>query len=212
MSDPTRYYLDVKTAVWIPSLQALISAALWAVAGFGLSSVANFVLGATITPWVPAVVAFCVVSVISFRTLIDDWRVAMYGSEAEQPEAAQLIAQPPEPIRIEIHSQEGRRVQFADLPVRPDQLKALGDGIANGKTFSEGSWVGGVNGVFTRSEFVALRDVLLQRGFIAWRSYSKPSAGVEITRGGLSLFRNIAHLPDLEVIDQSPIDLKWIDD
>jgi hypothetical protein len=115
------------------------------------------------------------------------WRREVYR------DPVQLIDQPrviqPSKVRIELVRDEGRSLDFIDLPIDQDRLIPLARGVLAGeKTLSET----GTSGILTRSEFTALRAELIRRGLAAWNNPHTPARGVSLTRGGQAAFRSFA--------------------
>ena len=184
-----KHYFSLKVAVAVPALQALVSAVFWAVGVFGMVAVGNFVLGLTVPSWAVSVVAFSFIGVITWRVLLDDWRHLIYGLEDTHQEPAQMDYHP-EPIRIELASDNGRSMSYIDLPVDVDRLQLLGSGLVEGESFTEARWVGDA---FSRREFVLLRDTMIRRGMAAWVSERDTARGVKITQKGMAIFRYVSN-------------------
>lgn len=103
---------------------------------------------------------------------------------------------PPQPDKVRVEMVKpldgGRQTQLAELPVSYDQLRELADGIARGAPLSENAW-SGPGRPFTRSEFGALRGVLISRGWAVWRREGSPGQGIELTSSGRAIVRYFAN-------------------
>ena len=110
----------------------------------------------------------------------------------------------PEPVRIELIQDSGRRCQFVDLPVSENQLIQLATGIQSGASFSEGQFTGS-GAPFSRSEFRSLRDIFLRRDWLAWRNERSKNQGLEFTRAGSAVMRYYASLANTpQLIERNP--------
>jgi hypothetical protein len=101
---------------------------------------------------------------------------------------------PPAPawgVRAEIT--EGKRWQFADIPVRPGPLHKLAGAVIEGdESFTERT---AAANDMTQAEFYILRDLMVERGLAAWNHPTRRQNGVSLTRGGLALLRAIVNTP-----------------
>ncbi|MBN2549684.1 MAG: hypothetical protein JXB15_11030 [Anaerolineales bacterium] len=122
----------------------------------------------------------------SFRPEFPAW---LPEYQAEMTAQAQPQAQS---IRVILDRDNGRSLEFCDLPASREQLAALAHGLLEGgATLSESHWTGS-GGTFTRSQFAALRSELLKRGLVAWNSPGTPARGVCLTRPGKAAMRAFA--------------------
>lgn len=113
------------------------------------------------------------------------------------------IGEPPpqryEPVRVELIQDGGRHVDYLDLPAKPEQLRALADGLSAGRQFSLSAW-SGAGKAFSRSEFEALRSALLARGLARWRNPESQAQGIELLASGRAILRQFSsdtHSPTL---------------
>lgn len=100
---------------------------------------------------------------------------------------------PRETVRVEIAEDDGRRQQFVDLPVGVEKMIRLSRSLVAGSTFSESQWTG-AGALFSRSEFHALRDEMLRRGWIVWKNPSAPAQGLAPTRTGWAVIKYFAEM------------------
>lgn len=104
-----------------------------------------------------------------------------------------VIGQPlpllPEPqtVRVEISEDQGRHVEFIDLPARPEQLKSLATGLQQGRTFALTAW----SNQFTRPEFEMLRDEMVRRGLARWKNDKHHQLGADLTPAGRAVFKRL---------------------
>lgn len=122
------------------------------------------------------------------------WRRSAYAPD--EP----LYLPPPAPaqvqtVRVELSENRGARLNLIDLPASAEQLAALARGLLDGLPFSEAQWSGG-GGLFTRSEFAALRGELIRRGLARWNSPGTPARGAALTPAGRAVMRQFAMLSD----------------
>ncbi len=111
-----------------------------------------------------------------------------------------------ERLRVAVLDRDGTRGVFLDLPIDEGRMIALADGLMRGKSLSESSWIGS-QGIFSRSEFYALRDELIKRGLLRWVNPRAHSQGVELTPGGRALVRHFASIsasPPRQLVDALP--------
>jgi hypothetical protein len=187
MNDSNHEYLTIRAGLALPALQAVVNGVFYGVAVAGLVGVSNH-LAITDLPVLPvAVVVFSLSGLGKWRTLIEDWRVLLYGLGDIEVPGPETIP----PVRVELASNNGRTVQFADLPIEPERLIALGAGLAEGVSFTEASWTGS-GAPFSRTEFVRLRDVMVRRGLAAWNSPNDNARGLRVTSKGMAVMRHFA--------------------
>ena len=98
-------------------------------------------------------------------------------------------------VRLELASDNGRRLQFADLPVKHETLVRFAQGVLDGQSLTEAAWCGNGNLFSSRSEFVSLRDALISRKLAAWNNPACTARGWGLTRSGLAAFRYLSESP-----------------
>lgn len=91
------------------------------------------------------------------------------------------------------------RGHYETLPVEPEKLYKFAQGILDGRGFAEAEWIG-KRGLFSKSEYAALRSSLLARGVIRWVNEDAHAQGVEVTKGGVAFFRAIVSENDADKI------------
>lgn len=184
---------NLTDGVIVPGLQALITAVL---TGFAAGALAAWV-GAPY--WGVGFTAAALAALASWLSYRARWAFVMeriLGVDLNQDGViGQPEPEPPparaEPVRIEIIQEGGRAGDFIELPARPEQLRMLADGLQGGRAFSQSVWTGN-SGIFTRSEFEALRAELLRRGLAKWRKEGAPGQGIELTPPGRAVMRRFA--------------------
>lgn len=183
--------LTVRSGVLIPLLQALVTGLVY---GIGVSVVAwvmNMMGFDQAEWWKIGLGAFLLAFARAWLYLLKEWRKYIYGEE--QPDYPTVIE--PQTVKLEISANDGRTMQFIDLPADTRQLIQLGQGITEGLSFTEAQWVGRGQ-PFTRTEFVRLRSELIKRGFLAWNSDLDPARGVRVTGKGRAVMRQFASMTD----------------
>lgn len=174
-------YLTFLVSVTIPLAQAILTGLL-----LGAVAVAVlYIVGASI---IIASLVAAFGAAAAWLASVRWWRRQLSSSEVSSP----LSYVEPEPVRIELLYPNG--ADFIDLPVSMDKLTALARGLSSGASFTEASWCGGSNKVFSRAEFVQLRDEMLRRGLLELNSPSTAARGYRLTRGGAACVRYLAEL------------------
>lgn len=85
----------------------------------------------------------------------------------------------------------GQQTQIIDLPSDSERLEKLARGLLAGLPLSESQWTGG-RGIFTRSEFSALRGELIRRGLVQWNNSHTTARGAALTASGRAIMRRFA--------------------
>jgi len=185
-------YLTIRTAVVLPGLQALVNGVFYGVVTSGVVVVANSMEVLDVPAWGVGVTVGSLSGLYAWRNLLDDWRSLLYGV-LDDPVSEPVGIIQPQPVRVELSGNDGRSMQFIDLPAEQDQLIALGAGIVEGLSFTEAQWTG-AGGVFSRSQFVQLRGEMLRRGLLMWNSQNDNARGVRVTGKGAALLRHFASI------------------
>jgi len=96
------------------------------------------------------------------------------------------VKREPTVIRID-HVREGGRYQSdrVTLPADESQLRALAEGFAAGRPFSEREWAG-AGKPFASQEFRELRAAMLRAGLIQYKNPSEPRQGFNLTEDGVA--------------------------
>ena len=101
-----------------------------------------------------------------------------------------------EPLRVIVEEDQGRHVEFIDLPY-PEKLPQLAAGLLAGHTFAQESF----NHILKRDKFNTVRDEMIRRGLARWKVPGAPTQGVELTPAGRAVMKRITEsttptLPD----------------
>ena len=192
MEDINAEYLTIRTSVVIPGLQALVNGVFYGAATGGVVAVARSLEVLTVPPWAVGVTVGSLAGLFVWRNLLNDWRVLLYAADPQGEPAEQGSVIIPQ-VRVELSADDGRTMQFIDLPAEPEQLVALGSGVVQGLSFTEAQWCG-TGAPFSRSQFVRLRGEMLRRGLLMWNSHNDNARGVRITGKGMALCRHFASM------------------
>jgi hypothetical protein len=171
----------------VPLLQSIAGGAVTALLAFAVAYGAGWRL-----PWLFALATGAGAAVVWYWSTVVLWRRSAYP----QPEST-LPAQPKQTpvVRVEVLKDDGRSMEFIDLPANPDQLISLARGVLQGQTLSESAWTG-AGQPFTRAEFASLRGELIRRKLAVWNNPQTPARGVSLTRGGVAAMRTFAAMTD----------------
>ena len=140
-------------------------------------------------PWVLGIIAGCCAALWLFTGGIRLWRLDTYSIPdylLPEPEPVQATAST---VRVEVVNDS--QIVIADLPATPAQLRDLSTGLLAGMSFSEASWSGDGR-IFSKSEFHAIRQAFIGRGWARWRVENAPAQGVAITYPGRAVLRELA--------------------
>ena len=172
----------------LPLLQSIAGGAVTALLAFALAYGAEWRL-----PWLFALASGAGAAFVWYWSTVVLWRRSAYP----QPETTLPDRPRQTPIvRVEVTKDDGRTLEFIDLPANPDQLISLARGVLEGQTLSESAWTG-AGQPFTRAEFSSLRGELIRRGLACWNNPQTPARGVSLTRGGMAAMRTFACMTDL---------------
>lgn len=103
----------------------------------------------------------------------------------------------PDTLRIEVSTtnEHGfRSLEFLDVPGDARRFRQFACAVLNGKPVSQSGWTGN-GGLYTRREFIALRDELLKRGWLVWRNPHAPAQGVTLTAKGRRALEEVCKAP-----------------
>lgn len=178
----------VKVAIVLPALQAVVFGAL-----VGLLALCGCIyLG---LPWALAPIAGLSLALILFSKSLGDWRI-LAGFKAAptlevEPKEREYALDGPNLVRIEVAEQNGRKLEYYDLPATQQQLSDLANGLLSGRTLTEVAWCGPGRTFTRRAEYVALRDELIRRGLACWNSASSPARGCSLTLAGRNVMKHL---------------------
>jgi hypothetical protein len=114
------------------------------------------------------------------------YQSAEYPQDEPEPEPEALPRA--QTVRIEIHSEDGRHLEFADLPCNRVQLAQFAGAALEGRSLAIASWTG-YGAPFTRSQYEQLRNALIQRGLLF---AGRGASGLIVTRAGKAAFEYLA--------------------
>ena len=169
----------------LPILQSLTGGVLFAgIVGAGVT-----LAKVQVNPWQAAALVGLVFAFTEWLALKGRWAWRLERSLGLDLLPATKTDQniPPETVRVEVVHPNGE--DWIDLP-SPEKLPQLAEGLVNGRTFSQAVWTGGA-GIFTRSEFEALRSALLARGLAVYRNPQAPAQGIVLTAAGRAVMRKL---------------------
>ena len=175
----------VETGCLLPFFQSLITGALVGLIAAGAATWMQLS-----DPWMLGLIAGAVGAFWWWVSSIHLWRLDTYSIPdylLPEPEPVQATAST---VRVEVVNDS--QIVIADLPATPAQLRDLSTGLLAGMSFSEASWSGDGR-IFSRDEFRRLRDVYLQRGWVAWRNEKAQNQGVSLTRTGKAVCKHLAN-------------------
>ncbi len=144
-------------------------------------------------------ISLVVIATVVWMGLLDDhkrllWRVErLVGKDFD----GDGVVGEPETLRIELTTtnEEGfQSMEILDLPGDAHKLREFACAVLAGRAISLASWTGH-GGLYSRREFIVLRDELLHRGWMAWRNPHAPAQGVMLTRKGREALERICQAP-----------------
>jgi hypothetical protein len=102
-------------------------------------------------------------------------------------------AEPPKVTRLEIttRDEQGRvkAMHTIDAPLPSDKMRLLAHHIITDGPYSEPALGSRGAGILSRTQYEQMRDWLMGRGCLVWKNPANHNDGLEVTRGGMSLFR-----------------------
>jgi len=108
-----------------------------------------------------------------------------------RPRAARPL--PQEAHRVEVVTRDTNgsieRIDNIELPVSKEIMRQVAALVLDGSNFSEPVMVRN-GGPLKAPQFTALREFLLQRGFVQWKDQENNLLGVQWTPGGMALVRS----------------------
>lgn len=196
---------SLRSGVVVPGLQAVITGVFFAgvvggavlLSGYG--KLGTYLLlggfGCAFTAWI---------------FLIHHWLKVIEHREGiePEPEPVELVEPGEEPssVRIELiqNSDGAWRGSFVNLPVSPEKLRLVASALSQGGSLSENSWCGSGR-PFTKRQYHALRQELIERGWLQWRNPNAPAQGLEPSLVGRRVFSYLTenyHLPSKDFYEE----------
>lgn len=185
-----RHVLKSSVMLWLPLGQAVVTGLLTGLpAGFlaGLTGWSDPGLTGLLTG-AGAALVFWLKLVRHWQQLVTD---LLYPDQPEQQPITDQLKPADSTLRLEVVQEGGNFVQYADLQARPEQLVSLARGLMRGQSFSEDSW-SGQGRPFSRSQFRALREVMLSRGWLTWRDPEAKAQGLQLTHAGKAVMKYLS--------------------
>lgn len=129
------------------------------------------------------------VSLLAWLTLLRRW-LAILAAE-HGVDLSPIGETPPALTRVELATEGDRRLQYADVPLSPEDLRVFASEVIDGSSLTESAWLG--TGLFTsRAHFVRFRDSLVKKKWLAWNSPGNTSRGLTLTAAGKAVMRYLA--------------------
>lgn len=182
-------YNDLERGCLLPVAQSGVTGFLAGVLTYGLARWQGWS-----SPGEIALIAGAAAALLVWASGILAWRRSAYAPAEPLFLPAPQPVQQVQSVRVEL-AENRSKLSLIDLPATPEQLAALGRGLLDGLPLSEAQWTGG-GGLFTRSEFAALRGELIRRGLARWNSPETPARGAALTPAGRAVMRQFAMLTD----------------
>lgn len=193
--------ISVVSGVIVPILQTLITAILWACAvpivHMLIAEYTSYDFNHIPLIWLVLIV----VLIVQWSSLLREWRTLIRPEVSEESfvNLGDAIEPINEYVKIQVNTNEGRKATFLDLPISNAKLATFTMGLQSGGSTAESAWVG-VNQLFSRSEYVGLRDALISRGFAVWNSQQHHDRGWRLSAKGHSVFNELSNKFRNEVI------------
>lgn len=100
---------------------------------------------------------------------------------------------PPPTVRIEVKREDGRQIQFAEIPTTKEKLIDFARAVAlENQPISESRW-SGAGALFSKDEFRAVRAELLARGWLRWKNPDFHDQGAELSPAGRAILKQYAN-------------------
>lgn len=101
------------------------------------------------------------------------------------------IRDEPEHFELRLVSMDGRRQEFLDLPVDHERFRQLAEEIVlRGTAISEETLTGSGK-LFSKDEWNQLRDEMVRRELLEWRSDRSRASGLRLTAKGYEVMRGM---------------------
>jgi hypothetical protein len=201
MDNKDKSYLHTReAAAFVPFLQSFLTGLLLALLAFlGMLKLRIYLVDAlfwSVAVWVVVLTGVWLLLQRHWFTLTNLERLT--GMDLNQDGV--VAQQQPEPresrhtVRVDIQEvtpQGHLRVVTARFSVPEWKMVQLAQGLLVGKPFSEVQWTG-KNGLFSKGEFIQVRDELLRRHLLRPKNKKSVTQGFELTPSGLVVMRDLA--------------------
>lgn len=182
-----------KSGAFLPAAQAFLSGVFFSLVVLGVSLLAGAEQEGVFLLLGGSTVAF-----VAWLVLLKHWVRLVDLREGVQPAPRYEVIEPepafqPGTVRVALVERGNGTMsgEFLELPATSEQLRLLASGVVSGGSLSENAWCGSGR-PFTKAQFHALRQALLERGWFQWRSPSAPAQGVEPTHVGRRVFQHLS--------------------
>lgn len=172
-----------QAAVLIPGLQAGITGLL---IGIIAGSVA-WIGGGDALKW--AILTGAISGLLAWWAALASWRDAVYQAKQEPPEVKQV-----ETVRLEVLDLDNPQPwgHWLNLPIEPGAARQALAMLADGRDLSMAALTGRGNPL-SRTEFVTLRDALINSGLAYWQNPRSHSQGCALTIGGRAVLKRYSN-------------------
>ena len=190
----------IQAAVLIPALQAGITGLIIGILGGTVAMLA----GASFWKW--ALLTGAASGLLAWWAALASWRDAVYQARQEPPKVDQA-----ETVRLEILDLDNPQPWGAwlNLAIDPEAARKALTMLADGKDLSMGALTGRGNPL-SRTEFVILRDALIDAGLAHWNNPRSHSQGCALSVGGRAVLRRYAYRLPASPLAGNGGDLKLI--
>lgn len=132
----------------------------------GILAGAAAALGDIPQPWTVGLMAASLSAALAWLYLISWWRSVIEGMHGiERTQNLQTVSTETAMLSLSIDWDDGHAGLWADLETERDKFICWAIGVANGKSLGENHWTGAA-GIFSKSEYHAMRDGLEYYGLI----------------------------------------------
>lgn len=193
---------SLESDVFVPGLQATITGLLSGLAGSGVAAIVH----QPYPVWAVGLVVGAGAWGLAWVSLLREHRALLWEIERvtrSDLDGDGIIGAPgqeptvtPDITRIEIvehPAKNSTRFSSADFPISPERLSALARDVLNGVPLSEAELVTHRK-LISGPKFRALQDLLIERGFAAWKNADNHRLGIGLTYGGQALFRQLSNV------------------
>jgi len=201
---------SMESDVLVPFLQSTFTGLLAGIVGSGVA----LLVFPTSPAWISGPSVGAIAWGIAWMVLLKDHRALLWeierviktdidqdgqiGQPGEADAAADQDTAPRrnDVTRVELTEQTrtSQRIVNMELPIDPNKFRILARGVLNGFPLSEAQWAGKGN-LLSTPKFRQFQDALLERSFATWKDPEAHRLGIQLTRGGISLFRSISSDP-----------------
>ena len=187
----------VHSDVIVPFAQASITGVLVG-SSFAILALLFFTKNTTFAVYLFAVLSVLVTAVVWIQQMQKRneilWRVeSLLGRDFN----GDGVVGEPSSLRIELSTtnEHGfQSMEILDLPGDALRFREFACAVLAGRAISLASWTG-QGGLYSRREFIQLRDELLKRGWLVWRNPHAPAQGVVLTKKGREAMEKVCQAP-----------------